>query len=57
VPLSQISWIEPPRKLDAALRATLDWYQGRDPNFNWESLVLTNRRISAGDFNKLTGRA
>ena len=56
VPLADITWIDPPRKLDEALRSQLDWYQGRSPTHKWESLVMTNRRISPGDFAKLTGK-
>jgi hypothetical protein len=62
VPLTNITWIDPPRKLDEALRSQLDWYKARSasrtsPAQKWEAIVMTNRRISAEDFARLTGNA
>jgi len=41
--------------IDAALRAKLDAFEGRDPNISWAWFVQATRKISAHDFEMLTG--
>jgi hypothetical protein len=55
LPLTDISWLEPPIKLDSVKRASLDAYAGKNPDGNWSFLVQTTRRLSEGDFYRLIG--
>lgn len=52
--LADVGWLATANKLDAATRARLDAFQGRDPTGNWSWLVQTTRRVSAADFRRLT---
>ena len=56
VPLSDVTWLNPGIRLDATLRATLDAFAGKNPSGNWSFLVQTTRRVSKGDYLRLTGR-
>jgi hypothetical protein len=56
VPLSDVTWLAPAVRVDAATRATLDAFSGKNPNGNWSFLVQTTRRLSKADFLRLTGR-
>lgn len=55
VPLANIVWLQNPTTLDAAVRSTLDAYNGKNPAGNWSFFVQTTRRLSAADFARLTG--
>ena len=56
VPLEDVTWLSEPVTVDVALRARLDAFAGRDPSGPWAWLVQTSRRLSEGDFLRLTGR-
>lgn len=56
VPLKNVKWLSAPNKVDAQLRSSLEAFAGRDVNGNWSWLVQTTRRLSAHDFQKLTGQ-
>ena len=42
--------LDKPTVIDAALRAKLDAFEGRDPNTSWAWFVQATRKISAHDF-------
>lgn len=54
IPLRDVTWLKTVNKVDAQARAQLDAFKGRDPNGNWSWLVQTTRRLSQGDFKRLT---
>jgi hypothetical protein len=54
MPLTNITWLTPPTPLDLNLRAQLDALHGRDPAGNWGLFFQTSRRLSQGDFKRLT---
>lgn len=43
-------YLENPIVIDAALRAKLDAFKGRDPNTSWAWFVQATRKVSAHDF-------
>jgi hypothetical protein len=55
VPLVQVTWRDPPVRLNSSLRRTLDAFQGREIDGIWSWLVQTTRRLSEHDFRKMTG--
>jgi hypothetical protein len=57
LPLADVTWLDEPIELTAALRSKLDAYQGKGPNANWSWLVQTTHRISESDFLRLTGQS
>ena len=56
LPLSEINWLPIPVKLDASTRAGLDAFAGSSPGKQWGFFVQTTRRLTQGDFDRLTGR-
>jgi len=57
LPLEAVKWLEPPLKLDAACRAKLAAFEGRDVNGIWSWFVQTSRRLSLADYSMLSGTA
>lgn len=47
-------YLENPVVIDAALRANLDQFRGRDPDRNWAYFVQATHKVSPHDFNILT---
>ena len=56
VPLADVQWVEPAPVLDAAMRARLDAFHGKDPAAIWSWLVQTTHRVSHDDFLRLTNQ-
>ena len=48
-------YLDKPIVIDAALRAELDVFRGRDPNKSWAWFVQATRKITEHDFQLLTG--
>lgn len=57
VPLESIEWLPTPVVLDSGLRATLDAFEGKDPNKPWAWLIQTTNQVSEHDFLLMTGQA
>jgi hypothetical protein len=49
-------YLDRPIVIDAALRATLDAFEGRDPAGHWSWLVQGTRHLTRHDFRVLTGQ-
>lgn len=56
VPLSDITWLDPSVKVDSGMRAALDAFADKTYKDKWGFWVQTTRRLSEGDFLRLTGR-
>ena len=56
VPLAEVTWLDPAPVLDAAMRARLDAFSDKISGAGWSWLVQSTRRLTAGDFMRLTGR-
>ena len=56
LPLTDITWMPAPVRLDAATRAGLDAFAGKDSRTAWGFFVQTTRRLAKADFHRLTGR-
>jgi len=50
-------YLDQPIVIDAALRAKLEAFKGRDPKASWSWLVQGTRRLSREDFMTVTGQA
>jgi len=56
VPLADVTWLDPAPVLDAELRAQLDAFRDKVPGAGWSWLVQSTRKVTAGDFMRLTGQ-
>lgn len=57
VPLESIEWLQTPVVLDSGLRATLDAFEGKDPNKPWAWLIQTTNKVTEHDFRRLIGES
>ncbi len=57
VPLRNVTWLPVSRRLDLALRSSLDAFQKHPADGNWAWLVMDTHRITREDFLRLIGDA
>lgn len=57
LPLIDVIWLAKPLAVTHQVRATLEAFKGKNPDSNWAWLVQTTRRLTSGDFKRLTGQS
>jgi len=56
LPLTDLTWLPVPVRVDPGTRASLEAFSGKNPEAPWSWLVQTTRRLSERDYMRLTGR-
>jgi predicted type IV restriction endonuclease len=56
VPLTDVVWLPLPLPIDATIRASLDAFRGKRVDGSWSWLVQTTHKLTAHDYQILTGQ-